>query len=78
MPMLRKHSYDQLNHIKKKIKKNGGDISQKLKDDYAENSLDKKIDLSDDEKLANTKTDRQLKNLPTNSIITKFENFIKN
>lgn len=77
MPMLRKHSYDQLNHIRTKIKNKGGDISQKLKNDYAENTLDKKIDLSDDEKLANTKTDKQLKNLPKNSIITKFEKFIK-
>lgn len=74
--MLRKHSDDQLKHIKKMIKKQGGDIQSKLKDDYAEDRLDHPIDLSDDEPNANMKTDPQLKNLPKNSLITKFENFV--
>ena len=75
MPMLRKYSDDQLKIIQKKIKKQGGDISSKLKDKSTKNTLDHKIDLSDNEPNTNTKTDKHLKNLPKNSIITKFENF---
>jgi len=81
MPMLRKHSDDQLKHIKSMIQKQGGDISKKLKGDlddkYTVNTLDHPIDLSDNEPNTNTKTDKQLKNLPKNSLITKFVNFSK-
>ena len=76
MAMLRKHTDDQLKHIKRMIQKKGGDIQSKLKGDYAEDRLKRPIDLSDDEPNANTKTDPQLKDLPKNSLITKFENFI--
>lgn len=75
--MLRKHTDDQLKHIKKKIKKQGGDISSKIKDDYAEKTLDHPIDLSDFEPNTNMRTDKQLRDLPKNSLITKFENFKK-
>lgn len=78
MAMLRKYTDDQLKHIKKIINKQGGDISKKLKNDSTtQNVLDHQIDLSDDEPNTNTKTDPQLKNLPKNSLITKFENFKK-
>jgi hypothetical protein len=77
MPMLRKHTDDQLKHIKNMINVAGGDISKKLKGDiaakYTKDTLDHTIDLSDDE--PSTKTDKQLKNLPKNSLITKFGNF---
>jgi hypothetical protein len=84
--LTRKHNWYQLQIIKDKINKEGGDISKKLKDDYKrqsktnnsygiDNPLDKKIALSDDEPNANTHTDPQLKNLPKNSIIKKFESF---
>jgi hypothetical protein len=79
MPMLRKHTDDQLKHIKSMIQKQGGDISKKLKGDlgdkYTSITLDHPIALSDDE--PSTKTDKQLKNLPKNSLITKFESFSK-
>lgn len=82
MAMLRKHSDDQLKHIKKMVKKQGGDISTKLKgdkgDEYTVDTLEHPIDLSDNEPNANMKTDKQLKNLPKNSLITKFEQFCKN
>lgn len=74
MPMLRQHSLDQLNVIKNKIKKQGGDISDKVKDKYTRNTLDSKIQVSDD--MPSIKTDTQLKHLPKNSLITKFEKFI--
>jgi len=84
--MTRKHNWDQLQIIQNKIDKEGGDISSKLGKDYKnqsktnnsmsiDNPLKRKIDLSDDEKNANTHTDSQLKNLPKNSLITKFESF---
>lgn len=77
--MLRKHSDDQLKHIKGMIKKQGGDISKKLKGDFGDkhtvDTLDNTIDLSDNEPNTNMKTDKQLKNLPKNSLITKFETF---
>ncbi len=80
MAMLRKHTDDQLKHINRKIKSQGGDISKKLKGDlsdkYTKDTLEHPIDLSDNEPNANMKTDKQLKNLPKNSLITKFENFI--
>lgn len=80
MAMLRKHSDDQLKHIKNMIQKQGGDISKKLKgdkgDEYTVSTLDHPIDLSDNEPNTNMKTDKQLKNLPKNSLITKFEKFV--
>ena len=80
MAMLRKHSDDQLKVIKNKIKKSGGDISSKLKGDqgdkYTVDTLEHPIDLSDNEPNANMKTDKQLKNLPKNSLITKFETYV--
>jgi len=79
--MLRKYSDDQLKHIKSMIQKQGGDISKKLKgdkgDNYTVDTLDHPIDLSDNEPNTNMKTDKQLKNLPKNSLITKFEKFIQ-
>lgn len=75
MAMLRKHSKDQLDIINKEIKKQGGDISSKLDDKYTKKTLDHHIDLSDDEPNANMRTDPQLRNLPKNSIITKFKDF---
>jgi len=79
MPMLRKTSDTQLKHIKSFIKKQGGDISTKLKGDisnkFTKDTLEHPIDLSDNEPNTNTKTDKQLKNLPKTSLITKFINF---
>lgn len=84
--MTRKHNWDQLQIIQKKIDKQGGDISSKLGTDYKRqsktansywlnNPLKRKIQLSDDQKNANTHTDPQLKDLPKNSLIKKFEAF---
>jgi hypothetical protein len=73
--MLRKHSKDQLDIINKEIKSQGGDISSKVADKYTKQTLDHPIDLSDDEPNANMRTDPQLRNLPKNSLITKFKDF---
>jgi len=84
--MSRKHNWDQLQIIQKKIDKQGGDISAKLKGDYKRqsktansywinNPINKDIALSDNEPNANIHTDPQLKDLPKNSIIKKFEAF---
>lgn len=69
--MLRKSGLTQLMKFKHFIKKGGGDISSKLKDKSTTNTLDKHIETSDDQKGANTKTDKQLKNLSKKSIINK-------
>lgn len=54
-----------------KIGINGGDISNKLKDKTVKNTLDKNVEISDDQKNANTKTDKQLKTLSKKSLINK-------
>lgn len=54
-----------------KIGINGGDISNKLKDKTVKNTLDKNVETSDDQKNANTKTDKQLKTLSKKSLINK-------
>jgi len=69
--MLRKSGLSQLKKFKKFINKQGGDISKKLNDKTVTNTLDKHIETSDDQKNANTKTDKQLKNLSKKSIINK-------
>jgi hypothetical protein len=86
--MTRKHNWDQLQYIQKKIDKEGGDISKKLGGEYKnqektanslwiDNPLKKDIDLSDNEPNANTHTDPQLKDLPKNSLIKEFKIFEK-
>lgn len=91
--MMRKHNWDQLQNIQKKINKEGGDISSKLDKDYKRQSktnnslwinspIKKGVDLSDNEKNANTHTDPQLKDLPKNSLMYKenvksFDEYVK-
>lgn len=86
--MTRKHNWDQLQYIQKKIEKEGGDISKKLGSHYKnqsktanslwiDNPLKKDIDLSDNEPNANTHTDPHLKDLPKNSLIKEFKIFEK-
>jgi hypothetical protein len=67
--MLRKTGLTQLMSFKKFINKKGGDISKKLNDKSVTNTLDRHIDISDDE--PGGKTDKQLKNLSKKSIINK-------
>lgn len=69
--MLRKSGLSQLKKFKEFISKQGGDISKKLKDKTVTNTLDKHIDVSDNEPNTNMKTDRHLKNLSKKSIINK-------
>lgn len=69
--MLRKSGLTQLMKFKDFIKKGGGDISSKLKDKTVKNTLDKNVETSDDQKNANTKTDKELKTLSKKSLINK-------